>query len=381
MAHPEVIDDLAAAEALAPAWDELAQGASLPLCAPGWMLSWWRHMAPSGSELRIIAVRDSERLIGLAPWFADPGPRGRTDVRFLGAEISDRVDVLCRPGREQEVASALRAALGELRPRPDLIAFEAVPANSQWTRRLARRGLKLTTYRNSVLPAPTVTLPAGEPEAWLAGRSNHFRKRVRRLHRQLEALGGTVRQASDADERLGMLETMLTLHRERWSERGESGLTRQGVPELLHDACEVLGPDRMRLWLIEIDGTPISVQLFLAAGTALKYWNGGWAEGHAELQPTMLTILAAIEDAAGRGERRLDLGAGTHPYKMRFADGDDPLSWGGLIVRNRRWPATRAELGPRVLRYRAKQLLGALPDGVDERLRSLAARGRGERPA
>jgi CelD/BcsL family acetyltransferase involved in cellulose biosynthesis len=381
MARPEVIDDIAAAEALAPAWDELAQEASLPLCAPGWMLSWWRHMAPPKSELRIVAVHDPDGLIGLAPWFADSGPNGRVDVRFLGAEISDRVDVLCRPGREQEVTSALRTALGELRPRPDLIAFEAVPASSQWTTRLARGGLQLTKYRNSVLPAPTVALPAGEPEAWLAGRSNHFRKRVRRLHRQLEALGGVVRQASGADERRGVLETMLALHKDRWSERGESGLTRQGVPELLRDACEALGPDRMRLWLIEIEGTPISVQLFLAAGTELKYWNGGWAERHAELQPTMLTILAAIEDAAGRGERRMDLGAGTHPYKMRFADGEDPLSWGGVIVRNRRWPATRAELGPLVLRYRAKQLLGALPDDVGERLQSLADRARGGRTA
>jgi CelD/BcsL family acetyltransferase involved in cellulose biosynthesis len=380
MARPEVIDDLAAAEALAPAWDELAQGASLPLCAPGWMLSWWRHMAPAESELRIIAVRDSEHLIGLAPWFTGRGPKGRIDVRFLGAEISDRVDVLCRPGHEQEVASALRAALGELRPRPDLIAFEAVPASSHWTRLLAR-GLALTTYRNSVLPAPTVTLPAGDPDAWLAGRSNHFRKRVRRLHRQLEGLGGAIRQASGEGERLRVLDTMLALHRERWSERGESGLTRPGVPELLHDACVALGPDRMRLWLIEIDGTPISVQLFLAAGTELKYWNGGWAERHAELQPTMLTILAAIEDAAGRGECRMDLGAGTHPYKMRFADGDDPLSWGGVIVRNRRWPATRAELSPLVLRYRAKQLVRALPESVGERLESLAARARGEGPA
>jgi CelD/BcsL family acetyltransferase involved in cellulose biosynthesis len=204
---------------------------------------------------------------------------------------------------------------------------------------------------------------------------------VRRLHRQLEGLGGAIRQASGEGERLRVLDTMLALHRERWSERGESGLTRPGVPELLHDACVALGPDRMRLWLIEIDGTPISVQLFLAAGTELKYWNGGWAERHAELQPTMLTILAAIEDAAGRGECRMDLGAGTHPYKMRFADGDDPLSWGGVIVRNRRWPATRAELSPLVLRYRAKQLVRALPESVGERLESLAARARGEGPA
>jgi CelD/BcsL family acetyltransferase involved in cellulose biosynthesis len=91
-------------------------------------------------------------------------------------------------------------------------------------------------------------------------------------------------------------------------------------------------------------------------------------EEHAAVKPTMLTILAALEDGIARGERRLDLGAGTHPYKLRFADGDDPLAWGGLIVRNARWPRTRAELMPRVLRYRAKQAVQALPEPLRERL-------------
>ena len=110
------------------------------------------------------------------------------------------------------------------------------------------------------------------------------------------------------------------------------------------------------------------MQLFHAAGGQIKYWNGGWMEQHADLKPTMLTILAALEDGIARGEHALDLGAGTHPYKLRFADGDDPLSWGGLIVRNGRWPRTRAELAPRVLRYRAKLALAALPEPLTERL-------------
>jgi hypothetical protein len=83
----------------------------------------------------------------------------------------------------------------------------------------------------------------------------------------------------------------------------------------------------------------------------------------------MLTTLAALEDAIARGQSRIDLGAGEHAYKMRFADGGDALSWGGLIVRNVRWPRTRVELMPRVLRYRAKQVIGALPKPIAERLK------------
>jgi CelD/BcsL family acetyltransferase involved in cellulose biosynthesis len=368
-----VIEDVAEAQSLAPEWDALAVAGSLPLCAPGWMLSWWRRLAPPASELRVIAVRDGGALVALAPWFVQVGAGGRTDVRFLGAELSDRVDVLCASGREREVAPALRQALAQLRPRPDVIAFEAVPIASQWTRRLAgglHGRMRFARYRNSAYPAPAVTLSAGAPGEWLAGRSSNFRSQMGRMRRRLEQRGGAVRQIVEPAEVEGAVGALLELNAGRWEGRGVSNLAREGVAEMLREAARTLGPDRLRLWAVELDGEPISVQLFLAAGAEIKYWNGGWSEAHADLKPSMLTILAALEDAIARGQSRLDLGVGEHPYKLRFADTEDTLTWGGLIVRNRRWPRTTAELAPKVLRYRAKLLAGRLPEPLAERAAS-----------
>jgi CelD/BcsL family acetyltransferase involved in cellulose biosynthesis len=375
MPSVEVIDDPTSAETLAPAWDELAVACSLPLCAPGWMLAWWRHLAPAHTELRIIAVRDGSKLLALAPWFLQTADTGRLDLRFLGAQLSDRVDVLCTPGREQEVAQALRLTLARLRPRPDLIAFEAVPLGSAWTRRLGdgwTGRLRLQRYRNSALPAPAVLLPSGAPEQWLAGRSRNFRGQIGRLRRKLERLGGAVREIRDPVEVERALGALLALHASSWENRHQvSNLIRPGVEEMLREAAAALGPDRLRLWAVELDGELISVQLFLAAGGELKYWNGGWSEEHADLKPSMLTILAALEDAIARDERRLDLGVGTHQYKLRFANAEDTLTWGGLLVRNRRLLRTTAELAPRVLRYRAKLLVRSLPAPVTQRVEAL----------
>jgi CelD/BcsL family acetyltransferase involved in cellulose biosynthesis len=381
MSRLQLIEDLDAAEQIAPAWDELARSCALPLCAPGWMLAWWRNVAPPGSLLRIAAVHDDAgELIGVAPWFAGTGPHGRMDVRFLGAELSDRVDVLCRPGCEREVAGALRSALREMQPRPDLVAFEAVPAASRWTRRLAegaRGRLTFAPYRNSTYPAPAVTLPEGPPGSWLAGRSSNFRSQMGRMRRRLESRGGAVRALHNPDEVQSALGSLLALHAARWRGRSEdSNLLRDGVAGLLAAAAAALGPERLRLFAVDVGGELVSVQLFLAAGGEVKYWNGGWSEEHADVKPSMLTILAALEDAIARGERRLDLGVGTHEYKLRFADSEDMLTWGGVIVRNRRWARTRAELAPRVLRYRAKRLVAALPRPAAERVEA-ALRSRG----
>jgi CelD/BcsL family acetyltransferase involved in cellulose biosynthesis len=379
----EVIEDLAAAEAIAPAWDELAVGCSLPLCAPGWMLAWWRHLAPPESSLRILAVREGTELLAVAPWFVQTGDTGRVDLRFLGAEYSDRVDILCVHGRELEVARTMRTALRGLSPRPHLIAFEAVPIGSRWTRWIAS-GLSGRTrfgrYCNFSRPTPVVMLPSGTPEEWLAARSSNFRGQMGRLRRKLERAGGAVRQISDPEEVERTLSALLELHASRWQNRAPSHLTRPGVPGLLRDATSTLGPDRLRLWAAEIDGSPISVQLFLAAGGEVKYWNGGWSEEHAGLKPSMLTILAALQDAISRGEHRLDLGAGTHAYKLRFANSEDHLTWGGLVAHGRRWPQTRIELAPKVLRYRGKLLVRALPAPITERVEA-AVRARRRDPA
>lgn len=341
------------------------------------MLAWWKHIAQPASELRIVAVHEGSELIGLAPWFAQTEDSGRVDLRFLGAEMSDRVDVLCQPGRESEVAQALRKAVRALRPRPDLVAFEAVPLSSSWTRRLSSGWsgrLQLARYLNSARPAPAVTLPSGAPEQWLADRSSNFRSQMGRMRRRLEKQGGAVRHISDSSEITSAIDAMLALHTSRWEGRGDSGLRRPGVPEMLCESAAALGPDRLRLWAAEIEGEPISVQLFLAAGTEVKYWNGGWSEEHAGLKPSMLTILAALEDAISRGERKLDLGVGTHQYKQRFADGQDTLTWGGIIVRGLRWPRTRAEFMPMIVRYRGKQLIDRMPASVTERVRAARAR-------
>jgi CelD/BcsL family acetyltransferase involved in cellulose biosynthesis len=371
MTRVEVVEDLAGAEALAPVWDALAIACSLPLCAPGWMLAWWRHMAPPGSQLRVLIVSDENGVFALAPWFVQTNDAERVDVRFLGAEISDRVDILCRPRREREAATALQRALRAFEPRPHLVAFEAVPLHSGWTRRLAGGfcgRVRLAHYRNSARPAPYVTLPSGAPEEWLAGRSSKFRKHMRRQRRRLEQQGGSVRHVREPSEVEWALSSMLGLHASRWDGREASGLARPGIAEMLRDAALALGPERLRLWMVELDGEPVAIQLFLAAGGNVKFWNGGWSERHADLQPSMLAILSALEDAISRGEQRLDMGAGTHPYKLRFANGLDTLVWEGVIVRGLRWPRTRAEFLPLTLRYRGRQLVRRMPSSVADPL-------------
>jgi hypothetical protein len=89
-------------------WDELAVLTSSPYCCPAWMMAWWRHVAPSTAQLRVVAVFDGADLLGVAPFFVDRGLGGVRRYRLLGAGTSAPLGIIARSGAERMVASLRR---------------------------------------------------------------------------------------------------------------------------------------------------------------------------------------------------------------------------------------------------------------------------------
>jgi CelD/BcsL family acetyltransferase involved in cellulose biosynthesis len=374
----ELIADLRTLRALAPEWDALAVDNGLPLMAPAWVLAWWDHVAPDGAEPRAVAVRDGDRLVGLAPLYVERGG-GRVDFRLPGIALGARLAPLARSDREWDVAAAVARTLAAT-GAPDLLALEGVPVASHWPVAL-RDGwpgsMRPLLRRYHVHGAPVLHLGHASFEAWMGSRSSNFRAQMRRLRRRFAADGGAIREATAAtldDD----VDTLLRLHAARWESLGASNLVALGArmnAMLGAVGGESLASGRFRLVLLEIGGEPIAAQLFLAAGGEVLYFNSGWDERHAELKPTMLGLLHAIEDAYRRGDRRLDLGLGEQAYKLRFADGNDPVAWSVVLPAGPRLPFTWARTAPMLGRARLRDAAKrALTEQQVERLRGLVRR-------
>lgn len=148
------------------------------------------------------------------------------------------------------------------------------------------------------------------------------------------------------------VDVFMRLHTSRWQDRGRSSFVALGeqMPAMLSDlgAALLQRKGRFRLLLLEIDGEPVSAQLFLVAGAHVLYVNGGWDEGFARLKPAMLTILWAIEEAFSQGDICVDLGTVEQPYKQRFADGDAPVTWTILLPVRPRMALTCLSVAPTV---------------------------------
>jgi CelD/BcsL family acetyltransferase involved in cellulose biosynthesis len=374
----KVIADLGSLEQLYAEWDALAVSSAQPLMAPGWLLAWWRHVAPDNALLRAIEIRDGAELVGLAPFFAAPSRLGgRVDYRLLGIHLGTPLTLLSQPGREWRVAQATAHALSLADPSPDLIVLQGTRLESRWhvamrdgwpgrTRPISR----VYTAR----PHPTVRLQGASLDTWLASRSSQFRSKMRRLRRRFDEVGGTWRMSTQATLRSD-IESFQRLHAARWRGRGRSTFVSYGqrVGEMLLDSGRALIADeRFRLWVMEVAGEPIAADIYIAAGGAVNGISGGWDERWKPLSPPLQATMRTIEDSIERREFRIDMGAGDESHKTRFANQNTPLAWSVLMTPGRRLAQTFAVTAPmladRATREFAKRALA--PQQV-ERLRRL----------
>lgn len=381
MISHELVTDLPALETLAPEWDKLAVSNKRPTSSPAWMLGWLKHLAPSSALARVVAVREGEELIGLAPFFVEQEGHGRIDYRMMGESLP-RTSPLASPGREWEVAQAIATTLAGAAPGPDVIALENGPVASPWpaalrdtwpgpTRPMSRQYL--------IQESHTISLSESSFDAWLSGKSANFRSQMRRMRRQFTAAGGVARMSTLATLE-NDVKAFIRLHTERWEGRGKSSIVARAeeMQRLFLDAGRMhIEAHRFRLCMLEIDGEPISAQLFSESGGETLYFNGGWDERFAKLKPAMLGILYAVEDAFAYGDERIDLAPGGQQYKLRFADGNDPVAWTILMAPGWRLPLTLARVTPMLTREAMRGLAKrSLSPESAERVRRIRRLGR-----
>ena len=364
-----VIDDDAMLEPYIEAWDRLAVLRRQPYSAPAWMLAWWRQAAPEDSRLRVVVVREEGEVIGIAAWHQDRLATGLRVARLLGT--GHRVEPLALPGREATVARAVTAALQRLPAGPGALSLDRADAGSAWPDLLAlARGSAVVD--RATTGAPVVRLDGQTWEEWLASRTRNFRSQRTQARRRLEEHGAVARLAEEPEEIEAAVGAFMRLTAERWSTPPWNRPRGGGVGEMVREAAWDLVPrGRMRIWMLEADGTHLSVQLFLAAGGELAYWNGGFDRRWSRLRPGFETLVYAIEHAFAMGDRRLDLGGGALPYKRRLADADEPIGSALVLPGGRDRPLREAQLVPRRLDRLARRTARRTPPGVQRRLRAV----------
>lgn len=231
-----------------------------------WLTSWWSSYG-AGRQLKVFALLESDRLVGLAP-LATATHRVWKVLRlraldFLGdgSWDSDHLDAPVLPEYVDHFANELLNALSTM--RWDICRLNLIPSKS-WLGRtlpahLSRRGWPLSHYLS---PTSAIALPGSWPqylEELAPAQRAHLRRYGGRLVRRFSV---KFQRCLTPQELEWGLECLFALHQLRRRKLGQQGsfslaarrhFYRRLAPQLLE-----LG--LLHLWVLQLDGRPVAAQ-------------------------------------------------------------------------------------------------------------------------
>ncbi len=319
--------DEGAWDALAEAWDALHQRSATATIfnSHTYARLWWRHFGLPGS-LHLWTVTDGNTLVGLAPLYETEDEQGNSVLRFVGGlDVSDYLDILAEPGREDEIVAALLAGWADAPCRCplDLHALRhASPTREAFLRLAPGEGLTATEEREEVCPVITL------PESWDAYLEQLEGKQRRELRRKLRKAGqdafvGWYHATPDTIEE--EMEHFFRLHA-----RSSADKAAFMTPPMRAFFLDLAVAFSERGWLdlcfLLVNGTPAAAYLnFLFRDEVLVYNSGFDEQAEGIASPGWLLLSYSIEHAIWLGFTRYDFLRGDEGYKFRFGARAEPI--------------------------------------------------------
>ena len=302
----EQVVDVASAER---AWQRLAAESTNIFSTSEWASTWWRHFGRDREAFVSVLRDENGQPAGLLPLYAWR-TRPLRVLRFIGHGTGDELGPLGSPDRRPAIAAALLDLLAET--KADLFVGERGVLDEGWSDLIGARRLKVEA-------SPAVRVGPDDWQTFLAGQHGTLRRSLgmkeRRLFRAHEARYRLTQRWEELDRDL---DTLFALHRLRWGRE----VTNFSRTEAFHRAFARTAFDRgwLRLWLLEIDGTPRAAWYGFRYRGVESFYQGGrdpspvWDRYSLGLLLLAQSMRAAFED-------RLDeyrLLRGGEAYKARF---------------------------------------------------------------
>ena len=286
---------------------------------PGWLKVWCNVFSDESSPY-IIAVRDKEKLIGIAPLMV----KGE-EARFIGdPDVCDYQDFIVAPGRGKEFFETLINYLG----KQGITRFDlnTVRADSKVPSELvaAAKSLKCEV---SCIPED-ITLELDLPDSWdkfLAELTGKQRHEVRRKLRRLNDAGEiNYRVVEDFEQVTAEMETFLALFGLSRSDKA-AFMTNQMRYYFRLLAESMAKANLLKLSFLEVDGTPAAAVMCFDYNSTIYLYNNGYDGRFSSLSVGLLSKVLTIKESIRRGKKKYDFLKGTEEYKYRLGGKPVPL--------------------------------------------------------
>jgi CelD/BcsL family acetyltransferase involved in cellulose biosynthesis len=293
-----------------------------------WGRTWWRHFGDA-YELCMLAAWDrAGELAGLAPLMIvqdSLGPLKSRRLTFLsnGLASPDHMDILVRPGEEEQVAAGFLVYLhiGE-------IQWDVLDLNNQAPDSIASRALINSGYsyyessRKEL--CPYIQLPTSWEE-YLSKLSQKRRSRVRQYRKRIEKEYPSqvrFRMVDEPREILDSVRYISASSREYWDSKGHDSAFHDDRFEAFH--CDMAMAAHQQGWLrlhkMEVNGEVIASEYNFRYGDVVYGYQGVFDRSWADYSPGLILLTHAFEKAIEEGVKEFDFLRGDEEYKFYWTD-------------------------------------------------------------
>lgn len=287
---------------------------------PAWLEVWWQSFQHQ-ARLYLVAVRQGERIIGIAPLQL----KDKT-ATFLGdVSVCDYMDFVVAPGEEGNFFAVLledlknkninSLELGHVRPESAVLSYLVDVAKVH--------GYETSCYQEAV------SLELDLPSSWeeylelLTAKQRH---ELRRKLRRLEEMGTVSYRVVDNKGAVdGLMDVFLKLFTESREDKA-AFLTPERESFFRAIAGAMAEAGLVRFGILEVDAVPAAVVMCFDYRDTLYLYNSGYDPRYSFLSVGLLSKAMYIRDSIQRGKKRFDFLKGSEVYKYHLGGREIPLS-------------------------------------------------------
>lgn len=286
---------------------------------PAWLEVWWSVFS-GGSVPYISAVRNKDKLIGIAPLVVEG-----EEARFMGdPDVCDYQDFIVAPGRGQEFFEIL---IKHLRQQ-GITSLDLRPMRADSKVLTELVGVAKSLECEVSCDSEDVTLELELPATWdeflgsLTGKQRHeVRRKLRRLH---EAGEVKYRLVENVKEVVDEMETFLALFGLSRSDKA-TFMTSQMAIYFRSLAETMARVNLLKLFFLDLDGTPTAAVMCFDYNSTMYLYNNGYDGRFSSLSVGLLSKVISIKESIQIGRKKYDFLKGAEEYKHRLGGKPVPL--------------------------------------------------------
>jgi CelD/BcsL family acetyltransferase involved in cellulose biosynthesis len=327
----EEVSDIEKFRALRVQWNELLQKSSDNniFLTWEWLFNWWKHYGRD-MKLRIITIREADKIVGIVPLMQVEYSQGFISVNVLENLCSEECDYsgIILAEKNRGILAFFMDYLAKIMRDENLIArIYHIPENSAFLTLLREKypsfskslyfDEKPSSYCSHILLPSTW-------EEYFSTLGAKMRKNLRRETKLLERDHAVeFRKYAGAEDLRDQLQVLFELHQKRWGiEHINSKFIEPKAREFYVDVSKAFYQNN---WLdfsfLHVDGKPLSTSWGFIYNNTYYDNTGAFDVDYLDLSLGTLHEMKLIERAIQYGLGKFDFLKGIEPYKSHWSNG------------------------------------------------------------